>query len=127
MDLLDNNLWSKLDDQLVTHIIEYLNIFEKRKIGKWYYDYANNKKNFIWKWFKYHSLRLEMENELLDNINAIRAYYKLKTPLSIKVHIIFELYDPSILKDYSIKTINNIFNKSVNQLTITELLNFYPM
>ena len=132
MNSLNKNLWSKLNDQLVNHTISYLTIFEKLMINKHYYKcshaYATKKKNYIWHWYKYHSLRLEMNYEVLDNINSIRSYYKLKTPVSIKIHLIFELYDPSVLNnDYSCKNVNMWFNRTICRLSINDLLNLYPI
>ena len=107
-------------------IFSYLPLQTSRQINKYWYDLSSNKKNYIWRWYKYHSLRLEMEYEYLDNDNAIRAYYKLKTPLHIKYELVSLHYSRQLLTFKSCN-INRLFNNIVDNISIRDLLRFYVL
>jgi hypothetical protein len=119
-------IWKQLNTQSINHIFDYLNVLEKRKINKYWYNLANKKKNYIWYWYKHHSLRLEMEYEFINNENAIKSYYKLKTPKHIKRELV-SLYYSHIATQLNTQHINRLFNQAVDNISISELLEFYTL
>ena len=76
---MDKLLWSRLNDQSVNNIIEYLPLLERKNINNYWFHNTNeiiNKTKFkIYGWYKYH--KFVMENEInndpfLENLSLIR-------------------------------------------------------
>ena len=81
---MDKLLWNKLNEQSINIIIEYLTLFEKKNINKYYYTNANSIINIskfkILKWYNHHRLLMntEIDNDpFLTNASFIRLKHIL--------------------------------------------------
>lgn len=80
---------NQLDIYIIDNILSYLKINEIIFINKTYYNNAKKQiklyKFKIVNFYIYHKVRLNMEFEFYENINAIRGYYILYYPLRYKI------------------------------------------
>ena len=94
--MFDKPLWNQLNGQSIHMIIEYLNLFEKKNINKYYYTNVNaiinNSKFKILKWYKIRTLDLNESTVLEYNTfyseQRIRAVYILRYPDEYKLDMI---------------------------------------